>query len=189
MKGVEEVSAADLAGYGVVPIAFWVRSRFRVEKVRGGLGGLTLVEERVDPYLKDYDDIPGEGPTSWQDAFDLSRWGILSAFEGPSRIGGAVVAWNTPAVRMLEGRADLAMLWDLRVHPEHRSRGIGRKLFDSAATWARERQCRQLKVETQNVNVPACRFYASRGCELGAIDFYVYGDESEEVQLLWYTDL
>lgn len=185
---VVESSAAELAGYGTVPIAFWVRSRFRVERVRGGLGGLRFVEERVNPYLKDYDGTEGEGPSRWAESFDLSRWGILSAFEGSRRVGGAAVAWNTPGVHLLEGRDDLAVLWDLRVDPERRGRGIGQLLFDRAATWARERQCRQLKVETQNINVPACRFYARRGCELGAIDFHAY-DASEEVQLSWYVDL
>lgn len=189
MISVVEEPAAGLAEYGTVPIAFWVRSRFRVEPVRGGLGGLALVEEQVAPYLKDYDGFRGEGPSGWSDTFDLSRWAILSAFEGPRRVGGAVVAWNTPAVHMLEGRDDLAVLWDLRVHPEHRGLGIGRQLFDSAVTWARGRRCRRFKVETQNVNVPACRFYAGRGCELGATNSHAYGDASDEVQLLWYMDL
>jgi ribosomal protein S18 acetylase RimI-like enzyme len=189
MIDVVEESAAILPEYGHVPIAFWVRSRFRVELVCGGLGGLVLVEEQVDPYLKDYDAIGGEGPAYWLETFDLSRWGVLSAFEDSQRIGGAVVAWNTPAVNMLEGRDDLAVLWDLRVHPEHRGRGIGRQLFDCAVAWARERRCRCFKVETQNINVPACRFYAQQGCELGAINLHAYGDASNEVQLLWYLDL
>lgn len=50
--------------------------------------------------------------------------GVLSAFDGPSRVGGAVVAWRTPGADMLEGRDDLAVLWDIRVHPEYRGRGI-----------------------------------------------------------------
>jgi GNAT superfamily N-acetyltransferase len=60
-------------------------------------------------------------------------------------------------------RSDLAVLWDIRVQPERRGRGVGKALFYASVDWACRRGCRQLKVETQNVNVAACRFYASQG--------------------------
>ena len=115
--------------------------------------------------------------------------GVLSAFDGPSRVGGAVVAWRTPGADMLEGRDDLAVLWDIRVHPEYRGRGIGARLFRRAAGWARDQGCVVLKIETQNINVPACRFYASQGCELRAVHLNAYPELPHEVQLLWYLDL
>jgi GNAT superfamily N-acetyltransferase len=90
---------------------------------------------------------------------------------------------------MLEGRRDLAVLWDLRVAPEARGQGVGAALFQAAEAWAAARGCRQMKVETQNVNVPACRFYASQGCVLGAIHRFAYPELPHEVQLLWYRDL
>ena len=187
---VIEERPETLSAYARVPIAFEVRSRLRVEPVRGGLGGLSLVEEEVDPpYVKDYDAIEGEGPASWPERFDLSRWGILSAVEGERRVGGAVVAWNTPGVDSLRGRDDLAVLWDLRVHPEYRGRGVGALLFDHAVSWARERSCEWLEVETQNINVPACRFYARMGCELGALDEHAYEDMPDEVRLVWWAKL
>ena len=90
---------------------------------------------------------------------------------------------------MLEGRDDLAVLWDIRVSPKHRGQGIGRRLMDRVASWARVRQCRWLKIETQNTNVPVCRFYASCGCRLGGIHPGAYTDLPDEVMLLWYLDL
>jgi GNAT superfamily N-acetyltransferase len=90
---------------------------------------------------------------------------------------------------MLVGRRDLAVLWDLRVAPAARRRGVGAALFRAAAAWAAARGCAQLKVETQNVNVPACRFYARQGCVLGAIDRFAYPGLPHEVRLLWYTAL
>lgn len=189
MEVIEE-SVAVLPEYGRVPIAFRVESRLRVETIRSGLGGLLLVEEPVAaPYVKDYDAIKGEGPSRWSKRWDISLWGVISAFEGGERIGGAVVAWKTDGVNMLEGCDDLAVLWDLRVHPSHRGRGVGHELFVRALVWARERHCRRFKVETQNINVPACRFYARQGCELGAIDRYAYGGALDEVQLLWYRNV
>ncbi len=184
-----EESAEALPEYARIPIAFTVRSRYRVEPISGGLGGLTLVEEAVVPYLKDYDAIPGEGPRHWQALWDLSNWGIMSAFDGPERVGGTVVAWNTAGFGDMEKRVDVATLLDLRVVPEHRGCGIGRMLFDRAIDWARGRECRRLKIETQNINVPACRFYARQGCVLGAINPCAYGPDLDEVQLLWFLNL
>jgi hypothetical protein len=43
-----------------------------------------------------------------------------------------------------------------------------------------------IEVETQNINVPACRFYARMGCRLGAVDRQAYPEFPNEVQLLFY---
>jgi GNAT superfamily N-acetyltransferase len=93
---------------------------------------------------------------------------------------------------MLERRQDLAVLWDIRIQPAARRQGVGKQLFFAAAEWAQGRGCQQMKIETQNVNVPACRFYASLGCELGAIHRYAYAGHprvGHEAMLLWYLDL
>jgi GNAT superfamily N-acetyltransferase len=128
---IEESSAA-LVQYEKIPIAFRVETQFLIVPIDSGLGGLTFIEEPVAPYIKDYDAFENERPSAWSTRFDISRWGILSAFEKTQRLGGAVVAWNTSEIEMLEGRKDLACLWDLRVHPDYRNKGIGRKLFSYA---------------------------------------------------------
>ena len=83
----------------------------------------------------------------------------------------------------------MAVLWDIRVSPEARGRGVGSALFAAAEAWAKARGCRELKVETQNVNVPACRFYMRQGCVLGAVNRRAYPGLPAEIQLLWYKDL
>ena len=185
---VEEVVSV-LPDYARIPIAFTVNSRFRVEPIAEGLGGLALIEETVVPYVKDYDAIPGEGPLHWRERWDTTHWGILSAFEASVRVGGAAIAWKTVGLTDQEMRDDVPVLWDLRVHPDRRGQGIGCQLFARALEWSRFRQCSQLKVETQNINVPACRFYARQGCTLGAINRYAYGPELDEAQMLWYRSL
>ena len=187
-KIIEDTTDA-LAEYEKVPIAFVVESRFRVELSGKGLGGISLVEEAVEPYVKDYDADENYRPASWARRFDISEWGIFSAFDGDARIGGAAVARNTPEVNMLENAKDLACLWDLRVRPEYRSKGVGRALFERAIEWSKARGCRRLMVETQNINVPACRFYARQGCELGAIHRFAYPEILSETQLLWYKNV
>ena len=185
-----DAGPATLAAYASVPIAFEVRSVFDCAVVEEGLGGIVLSERVLaTPYVKDYDAIEGEGPTRWARRFDLSRWRVFLARADDELLGGAVVAFDTPAVEMLEGRDDLAVLWDIRVGTPHRGRGIGTALFDSASRWALGRGARVLKIETQNTNVPACRFYAARGCVLGSIDRFAYPSLPHEAQLLWYRAL
>ncbi|MEO7658258.1 MAG: GNAT family N-acetyltransferase [Pyrinomonadaceae bacterium] len=145
------------------------------------------MEEPVESYHKDYD--AHERPSTWRSRFDTSNWGIFAAFDGENRIGGATAAWKTPYLEMLEDRDDLVCLWDLRVHPGHRNRGVGRRLFESVVAWALKRQCTELKVETQDINVDACRFYARQGCELRGMNKNAYPPELNEVQLLWYRNL
>lgn len=187
MRIVEE-PIETLRAYVTIPMAFEVTSRLRLEPMRQGLDGIRLVEEPVEPpYTRDYDD--DGGPVECLERWDLRNWGLLSAFDGSERAGGVVMAWRTPGVNMLNGRDDLAVVWDIRVHPRYRRQGLGGKLFTAAVEWAKARKCATLKVETQNINVPACRFYASQGCELAAINAFAYSDEPEEVQLLWKLDL
>ena len=96
----------------------------------------------------------------WRRSYPLAamgsfKLGFCATYEGEQRTGGAVVAFNTEGVDYHQGRKDLAALWDIRVHHEFRRRGVGAMLFRWAKMWATERDCRLLKIETQNINVPA----------------------------------
>jgi GNAT superfamily N-acetyltransferase len=141
------------------------------------------------PWWKDYDAIKGEGPTRWAKRFDVTSWGLIAAHDGEERLGGAVLAFGSRDIGMLEDRDDVAVLWDMRVRPERRGCGVGAALFRAAEAWARSRGCSVLKVETQNVNVPACRFYARMGCTLSSIDIAAYPELADEAQLIWRRPL
>lgn len=142
-----------------------------------------------EPYLKDYDAIATDAPNSWSTQFDVSRWGFLVAQIGAKWIGTAVLAFDTPDCEMLAGRTDLAVLWDFRVAPDSRRKGVGSRLFKAAEAWALDRDCTKLKIETQNVNVPACRYYAHCGCRLETARWGAYVAFPDEVQLLWTKEL
>jgi GNAT superfamily N-acetyltransferase len=178
----------DWVAYGRVSIAFTVD---RILDAVGRPGGGYDLHERplTTPYAKNYDSIPEERPQGWSARFDTSRWGVLVARADDVRVGGVVVAIDTPSVHMLEGRADLAVLWDIRVKPEWRGCGVGTALFRAAELWAKQRGKGELKVETQNVNAGACRFYERMGCELRAIDRLAYPSLPQEVQFLWFKRL
>jgi len=177
-----------LAEYGTIPIRFEVRSIFEV--MGDDPATAELREPPVStPWVKDYDTMKGEGPTRWAKHWDVSNWGLLSAYIGVQRVGGCVIAHNTAGVNKLEGRNDLAALWDLRIPPDYRRQGIGQKLFAASVHWAQQRNCRELKIETQNINVSACRFYQQQGSSLCSIDRTCYNDLPDEVELIWCLNL
>ncbi len=191
---IEQISADQLDQYARISIGFWVKSVFDVQAVENGLGGLRFVEERVvEPYFKDYDHQEAEGsPIFWPKQFDVSQWGFFLAMRGDIPVGGAAAAFHSAGVNMLEGRSDLAVLWDIRVRPEDRGQGVGATLFGHILPWVRARGGRQLKIETQNINVGACRFYARMGCHLGMIHRYGYAAVpgcEREVMMCWYINL
>ncbi len=187
---IREEPMSALADHGRIAIAFEVASMLEVDLHDGGLAGRSLVERPVtESWTKDYDAAEDYRPSSLPRRFDLSRWGLISAWEAGVRVGGAVIAFDTPGVNMLGGRRDLAVLWDLRVAPPRRREGVGAMLFRAVERWARERHCSRLDVETQNINVAACRFYARMGCELRTIDRFAYPEHPHEVELLWTKTL
>ena len=174
---------------GLVPISFIVDREYDVAPNQGS-GRFVLSERSVEtPYVKDYDRTSGEGPSQWARRFDTSGWGFIRAQSDGRLVGGAVLAFDTGDVAMLEGRSDLAVLWDIRVSPDVRGKGIGSRLVRSSEAWAISKGCRQLKVETQNINVLACRLYQGQGFVLKAIDRLAYPELPGEIQLLWYKDL
>jgi ribosomal protein S18 acetylase RimI-like enzyme len=185
---VREEPIAALAEFAKVPVAFEVRSVFDVAVSDDGAHVDLTERPLASPYVKDYDAI-GDGPGQWGNRFDLSKWGVIAARSRGRVLGGAVIAFHTPDVMMLEGRDDLAVLWDIRVAPEARGRGIGSALFRAAEKWAMEKRCSELKIETQNVNVPACRFYRRQGCVIRSVRRSAYPDLPDEIQLLWYKEL
>ena len=194
MIGVFQVGPEQLDLYGTVPMRLVVESVFRVEIVDRGFGGFRLTEERVAaPWTKDYDEDEPERVRRWTRQFDVSNWAFFLAYEGGELAGGATVAARTGGVFKLDERDDLGALWDIRVRDELRRRGTGRALFGAAVDWCRSQGLRQLKIETQNVNVPACRFYAAMGCELRGIIHHSYAAGSpqlaEEVEFHWWLDL
>ena len=188
---IQEQSIDMLSEYGQVPIALEVKSRLRVELVDNGLGGIRLVEEPVDPpYSKNYDH--SGGPERWTPenvgplAVDCPR-----CIQGTRAHRRGYCRLSRRGLRLLRrARRPSGPLGHVRVRPEYQGRGVGRALFQRAETCAKQRGCIQLKIETQNINVPACRFYARMGAKLGHVHLYAYRTEGlDEVQLTWYKDL
>ena len=178
-----------LSDYGDIPIAFEVRQFLDVAPVKGKTEFLLKERPVKIRFVKDYDAIPGAHPSEWSAQFEVSAWGFLSAQVAGKCIGRAAIATKTPSLEILGSSDDVALLWDIRVAPELRANGVGSALFCAAKAWAERRGCRELKVETQNINVAACRFYEKQGCKLVTVKSRVYDDLPDELQLIWSTDL
>jgi GNAT superfamily N-acetyltransferase len=181
------VTAKTVAAYRAIPMEFRVESRYNPKAITGSAETWRLEEEVIEPYLKNYDEH--DDPDQWATQFDTSKWNMFSAWHRDERIGGCILAWDTPGVDMLEGRNDLAVVWDIRVERAHWHRGVGSLLFTKAMDWAKAGGCNLLKVETQNINVPACKFYARMGCALRTVRHGFYPTLPDEVQMLWYREL
>jgi GNAT superfamily N-acetyltransferase len=176
--------------YDAIPMLVHISSYYRIDKIDRGLGGLSFAETPVKPYVKDLGAY--ESATGAAKKFDMSNWAVFMAFDKGRAVGGAIVASRTEGVNLLSGRGDIAVLWDLRVDEGHKRQGIGQGLFGMAVGWCRSQGLLRLKIECQNNNVPACKFYHKQGAALSAVDEYAYSGDPEsmqEAQFVWFLDL
>lgn len=185
-----KIDRTFLNQYDKVSMNIFVEKEFKVEKINNGLGGLKFNEVAVAPYIKDLGKYAVV--TEYEKYFNIDNWQFFMVFDEAKPIGGMTLVSQTPEIRMLDGRDDLCVLWDIRVEDEYKHMGIGQKLFDLGVEWARENGLKQMKIECQNNNIPACKFYHKQGAILAKIDEYAYYDDEEamnEVQFIWYLDL
>ena len=178
--------------YDQIPMRLLVTHYYRMEKINRGLGGFLFTETPVEPHVKDFCTGEDSSVSRWEKRWDISNWAFFMAFENEKPVGGAAAASRTKEINMLENRDDLAVLWDIRVHDDFKHMGIGKKLFGMAAGWSRAQGFKQLKIECQNNNVPAIKFYHKQGAILSAINEYAYYNvphSRHEIQLIWYLDL
>lgn len=136
------------------------------------------LEQLPRPYVKDF-------RAEFSDQ-DFERYPVivceglsLGAWQGDQLVGVGIAGaeeWN----RTL-------WIWEFHIHPAFHGLGIGRRLMDALADVGRSAGMRTLRVETQNTNVPAIRFYRSVGFHLEGIDVSLYSNDdltSGEVALL-----
>lgn len=187
---IVEEAPTRLAEYAEVPIGFTVAEMLD-ERACAALSRHAPFEPvAVSPtYWKDYDSYPDGHPSAWPQLFDLSRWIILAAYDRERRVGGATVVVDGANIDLLLDWSACALLWDIRVAPDARRQGIGTALLEAVERRAVERGARSLRVETQNNNVPACRFYHAHGFRLERAIPGAYPTLPNEVQLLWRKPL
>jgi ribosomal protein S18 acetylase RimI-like enzyme len=182
---IRREDSSSLADYASIPILFEVDTAVETAALR--IGGADLTYRAVTPpRVKDYDRIPGNDPLTWADRFGIDTWTFLAAYdELANRIGGAAVICDPAGIAQAGGRPSYALLWDLRVAPTARRRGVGTALLRAAEEAARAAGCRGLDVETQDINVAACRLYAAHGFTLTNVAPAAYPEAPDETKLTW----
>ena len=179
---VREESMAVIGEYARVPSAFLVERVLRIREDPAAPSRWTWVEETCAmPFTKDYDAIPGTHPTAWPRTVDTTRWRIFSAHVGERRIGGAILI-PPSSVSPTADDTLVTELWDLRVHPDCRRRGVASALWKHVESVV---PTPLLRVETQQINVPACTFYSAQGCVLSLVEPSAYPALPGEVRLVW----
>ena len=99
----------------------------------------------------------------------------------------------------LAGQIDVSKHWnayawinDFFVDVHFRSHGVGRAMMQKAVDWAKIRNLPGIMLETQDVNVQACRFYENFGFKLYGFDTHLYkglNPATDEIALYWYLIL
>lgn len=72
-------------------------------------------------------------------------------------------------------------IWELQVSTEHQRSNIGRTLLNKVTEIARNDGFRAIRLETQNYNVPAIRFYSKCGFTIDGIDLSFYTNTDMEM--------
>ena len=83
----------------------------------------------------------------------------LVAHRGDDAVGLAWVRLHTD-----DGEPGVAHLYQVWVAPEHRGRGVARRLLDAAAAWARAAGAHVLALDATCGDTPAMRLYTRAGC-------------------------
>ncbi|MBS1724768.1 MAG: GNAT family N-acetyltransferase [Armatimonadetes bacterium] len=175
---VRLIGFEGIAEYMRVSIGFWVRERIDPAALP------ELIVHSCPPIWKDYDEVEEERPSSYPGRFEVKDWLVFGAIESGRLIGGAVVALRPVDYELSPGAQEAAVLVDIRVDAEFRGQRVGHALLAACISAAKEAGCRELWVETQDTNVPACRFYLNEGFELASVTLNAYEGFSDEAKVV-----
>ena len=187
MIRIKEISSCDFSEYDKIPMLVHIRTEYRAEKIANGLGGILLKEVEVPYRIKNLGKFCIA--SKLQEEFDISKWSFNIAYKDNNPVAGYILALQEPK---LIHQKDIAILWDLRVKDDERQQGIGAELVLELRKKALSFGINQIRIECQNNNVIACKFYEKMGAELISIreNAYWYEKECEEkIELMWNIDL
>ncbi|GIN86020.1 hypothetical protein J6TS2_24060 [Heyndrickxia sporothermodurans] len=127
-----------------------------------------------EPYFKKYED----------DEIDISY------IEGEGKVVYFFYVENNciGQIRIRSNWNGYAFIEDIAVAKEYRKNGVGTALLNKAIEWAKENNFCGLMLETQDVNISACYFYAKNNFVIGAIDTMLYSNSpnANEIAIFWY---
>ena len=121
--------------------------------------------ERIIPLYEWLFAPPGHRPPGWDErraavalrqAIESHDAAVIVAEDDTGELVGLCTAYqDIHSVRF----GHRVWVEDLAVHPDRRSRGIGKGLLDAAKAWARERGATHLELDSAETRTDAHRFY------------------------------
>jgi streptothricin acetyltransferase len=170
---IREIDQYNIEDFGRCDSSFTVSSKLILNAENGTIS-YTVVD--VPPYTKQYR----------AEEFDSNYY-----LEDPDRAVFFAYLDEELAgeIRLRKNWNDYAYIDSIVVDPKYRNQGVGRALIKQAIEWAKTNGFPGLMLETQDNNVPACRFYASCGFELRGFDTHLYKAQdpsTDEIALFWY---
>ena len=127
-----------------------------------------------DPYLKKYEDDESAISDVTEEGKVVFFYYIENNCVGQIKICSN---WN-----------GYALIEDIAVAKAYRKNGVGTALLNKAIEWAKENNFCGLMLETQDINVSACYFYAKNHFVIGAVDTMLYSNFpcANEIAIFWY---
>ena len=106
---------------------------------------------------------------------------FLGAYDGDACVGLAILQQDF---------FKYLYLYDLKVNPDCRGKGVGRLLIEAGKKLAVERGYRGLYTQGQDNNLGACRFYLKNGFVIGGLNTNVYKGTPQEHKkdIFFYCD-
>ncbi|HSL28270.1 MAG TPA: GNAT family N-acetyltransferase [Anaerolineales bacterium] len=169
-----EITFENQFDFGACHMSFMVDSRLVVFAEEGNIR--YTVRDVTPPYIKNY----GPRRTDYAEYGKADDRMIFLAYVN-DEIAGEVritTSWNK-----------YGLLDDFVVDPKFRRQGVGRALIQRCIEWAKEKSLPGLTLETQDINVPACRLYERCGFQLRGFDTHLYKalhPDTTEIALYWY---
>ncbi|MCH4886243.1 GNAT family N-acetyltransferase [Acidaminobacter sp. JC074] len=129
------------------------------------------------PYLKLYDAFQAE----CEDYLSNPDQTIFYALNDHEVLGQIVIRKNWNKYCYID---------DIAVSKKARQKGVATRLLDQAQKWALENKLGGFMLETQDINLAACRFYKKNGFVIGSIDnmLYRHFDTKDEIAMIWYKE-
>lgn len=173
---IQEVNDKNSSDINKFTSSFIVDS---ILKIKCENNSFSYTVEKVPSYEKIYFDDDEEF-TNPKDYINSKNKIIYLAYKNGQVVGQIVLRknWN-----------NYAFIEDVRVDANCRGEGLGIRLVECAKEWAKARNLAGISLETQNINVRACKFYESCGFMIGGIDNSVYkgiDSENHEIAMYWY---
>jgi GNAT superfamily N-acetyltransferase len=170
---IHEIDLHNQLDFGRCEMSFTVTSKLIL---RAEDGRITYRIVDVPPYQKEY----GPRRTDFAEYGSDHNKMIFLAYVNDELAG---------EVRISKSWNKFALLDDFVVENRYRRQGVGRALIQRCVDWAKGKGFPGLTLETQNINVPACRLYESCGFELRGFDTHLYkglDPSTDEIALYWY---